>query len=129
MRVLILFFGYCAFDSFISFGTSKDFVVESAQWIATESNPNAGLVTNNQTIAYQSGKIDDYDRIGRFVSKQDIVNTKTGDFIAIEMHYEMVELVTSKEISSVIRLVAAFPSKEDQRLAVYQRIAPKTPTR
>jgi len=129
MRVLILFFGYCAFDSFISFGTSKDFVVESAQWIATESNPNSGLVTNNQSIAYQSGKIDDYDRIGRFVSKQDIVNAKTGDFIAIEMHYEMVELVTSKEISSIIRLVASFPSEEDQRLAVYQRIAPKTPTR
>ena len=129
MRVLILFFGYCAFDSFISFGTSKDFVVESAQWVATISNPNAGLVTNNQTIAYRSGKIDDYDQIGRFVSKQDIVNTKTGDFIAIEMHHEMVEVITSEEISSIIRLVAAFPNEEDQRLAVYQRIAPKTPTR
>ena len=123
MRVLILFFGYCAFDSFISFGISKDFVHDSADWVITESDVDTGLLTNNQTIAYNSGKIDNYDQIGRFLSEQEIINAGYNDFIAIEMHYEMTELVERATIKPLLKFRVAFPSIEEQRIIIYQRIA------
>ena len=123
MRVLILFFGYCAFDSFISFGISKDFVLDSVDWVITESDIDTRLLTNNQTIAYNSGKIENYDQIGRFLSEQEIINANSNDFIAIEMHYEMTELVEKETIKPLLKFRAAFPSIEEQRIVIYQRIA------
>ena len=122
IRVVILFFGYCAFDSFISFGASKAFLHESVEWIATQNNSEAGLLTNNQTIAYNSGKIANYDQVKRFLSETDILNTKLNDLIAIEMDDEMADLVQRPSIEKHIRILTAFPSINDPRLIIYQRI-------
>lgn len=123
IRILILFFGYCAFDSFISFGASKVFLNDSIEWIATQDNSEIGLLTNNQAIAYNSGKIANYDQIRRFLSEEDILNAKLNDLIAIEMHDEMTELVEKLSVEKRIRILAAFPSFDEARLIIFQRIA------
>ena len=119
----ILFFGYCAFDSFISFGASKVFLNDSIEWIATQDNSDVGLLTNNQTIAYSSGKITNYDQIKRFLSEEDILNAKLNDLIAIEMNEEMTDLVKRPSIEKRIRILAAFPSTNEAQLIIFQRIA------
>ena len=53
-RVLILFFGYCAFDSFISFGSPKTYINESLTWYQAENHLHKRLITNNHAIAYFS---------------------------------------------------------------------------
>ena len=123
IRILILFFGYCAFDSFISFGASKVFLNDSIEWIATQDNSEIGLLTNNQAIAYNSGKIANYDQIRRFLSEEDILNAKLNDLIAIEMHDEMTELVEKLSVEKRIRILAAFPSFDEARLIIFQRIS------
>mgnify|MGYP006109757573 CR=1 FL=1 len=124
MRILILFFGYCAFDSFISFGESKAFVYNSIDWINTESNSSNGLVTNNHTIAYYSGRVEDYDQVGRFLNETDITSARPGDLIVIEMHYEMTELVAREGVKDLLEFQTAFPSLDNRQLAVYKKIRP-----
>jgi hypothetical protein len=121
MRILILFFGYCAFDSFISFGDSKVFVYDSIDWIATQSNDSAGLLTNNHAVAYYSGQVEDYDQVERLLVETDITSARPDDLIAIEMHYEMFELVESAAVKPLLEFQSAFPSQNDQQLVVYKR--------
>jgi len=124
IRVLILFFGYCAFDSFISFGQPKTFVFDSVEWIAAQPNEQAGLLTNNHAVAYYSGRVEDYDQVLRFITEQEIENARPNDLIAIEMHFEMSELVENASIRPLLEFQTAFPSVEDQQLAIYKRVDP-----
>lgn len=124
MRSVILFFGYCAFDSFISFGQSKTFVFDSVDWIISEADDSAGLLTNNHAVAYYSGKVSEYDQVERFLTEVEIRNTNPNDLIAIEMHFEMLELVSSNAVNPLIEFQAAFPSLDDQQLTIYKRVNP-----
>jgi hypothetical protein len=121
MRILILFFAYCAFDSFISFGESKVFVYNSIEWITAESNDSNGLVTNNHMVAYYSDRVENYDQVERFLNETDITNAQPGDLIVIEMHYEMTELVVREGIKDLLEFQTAFPSIDNQQLAVYKK--------
>ena len=124
MRILILFFGYCAFDSFISFGDSKNFVYDSIDWLATQSNDMTSLITNNHAVAYYSGHVENYDQVERLLDEVDITSALPNDLFAIEMHYEMIELFESAAMKPLLEFQAAFPSVDDQQLAVYKRITP-----
>jgi len=122
MRVVILFFGYLGFDSFISFGDSKDFVFESINWIKEQPETDVNLITNNHAIAYFTGKVFDYDLTQRSLTEDQISAAQPNDLIAIEMYYEMTELVTRDQVGNLLDLQIAFPSLEDQRVAIYRRI-------
>ena len=122
MRVVILFFGYLGFDSFISFGDSKGFVFESINWIKEQPETDVNLITNNHAIAYFTGKIIDYDLTQRSLTEDQISAAQPNDLIAIEMYYEMTELVTRDQVGNLLDLQIAFPSLEDQRVAIYRRI-------
>lgn len=124
MRIVILFFGYCAFDSFISFGQSKTFVFDSVEWITTQSNSRASLLTNNHAVAYFSGKVENYDQVTRFLTESEIRNARLNDMIAIEMHYEMSELVERVTVKPLLELQAVFPNTDDYQLAIYRRVNP-----
>jgi len=123
-RVLILFFAYCGFDSFITFGDSKDFVFDSVEWIEEQTGDDTRLITNNHAIAYFSGRVEDYDRTDRFISEAEIRQARVDDLIALEMHYEMSELVDSEPVHELLQLQAAFPSLEDRQIAIYKRVNP-----
>ena len=125
MRVLILFFGYCAFDSFISFGSSKEFITQSLVWLKSDDHSEAELITNNHAIAYYSGKVKNYDQVPRFVTEDQIHALKPNDLIAIEMHYEMLQLVEKESVKPYINLQVALPNIEDMALAIYKKVDPK----
>lgn len=121
---LALYLAYCAFDSYLSFGESKDFVFDSVDWISERGDNITGVVTNNHAIAYFSGKVENYDQILRYLTEYEIFTAAENDFVAIEMHYEMVQLVQSESIAPLLELQVSFPSVEDQRIAIYRRINP-----
>ena len=96
----------------------------SIDWINTESNSSNGLLTNNHTIAYYSGRVEDYDQVGRFLNETDITSARPGDLIVIEMHYEMTELVAREGVKDLLEFQTAFPSLDNRQLAVYKKIRP-----
>jgi hypothetical protein len=122
-RIIILFFGYLGFDSFISFGDPKDFISDSVAWIEAQPEADSRLLTNNHAIAYYTGKVENYDETQRFLTEDDILSSRPNDLIAIEMYVEMTQLVSSEPLRGVLEFQTAFPSVEDQRVAVYRRTA------
>ena len=123
-RVLILFFGYCAFDSFISFGSSKTYVNESLNWYQAENHLHKRIVTNNRAIAYFSGEIENYDKVARIISEKEILDLEANDLIFLEMNYEASQIIGRDSIVPYINLQAAFPNRENMRLGVYRRVDP-----
>ena len=123
-RVLILFFGYCAFDSFISFGSSKSYINESLAWYQAENRSNKNLITNNHAIAYFSGDIKNYDKVPRIISEREILDLEVNDLIFLEMNYEALQIIENKSVAPYINLQAAFPNGKNMRLAVYRRVDP-----
>ena len=124
IRALILFFGYCAFDSFISFGTSKSYINESLAWLETESPLNTRVVTNNHAIAYFSGRVENYDSVTRIISESEIHELKPNDLLILEMNYEMSRLLNQNSLKPYLELQAAFPSNRDIQLTIYKRVDP-----
>lgn len=123
-RFLIIFLAYCAFDSYLSFGESKDYVFDSIEWITEQSSETTGVVTNSHAVAYFTGRVENYDETLRFLTEQEIIGARENDLIVVEMHYEMTQLVSSASIENLLELEVAFPSNQDQRLAIFRRVNP-----
>jgi len=122
--VISIFFTYCAIDSYYSFGENKNYVFDSIEWLSENTAESVGLITNNHAIAYFSGKVEDYDRAPRFLTEDEILASNEGDSIAMEMNFEMEQLLNSSTIAPYVELVAAFPDIDEQRVAIYKRILP-----
>ncbi|GJM11712.1 MAG: hypothetical protein DHS20C12_01150 [Pseudohongiella sp.] len=120
--IVAIFFGYCAIDSYISFGKPKTYVDESIEWLAENTGASAQLITNNHAIAYFSGKIEDYDLIERNLTAEEILTSDAGDTIAAELTFETRTLLERAEIAEQISLLATFPDTEAPRIAVFEKI-------
>lgn len=124
-RLLIaIFFTYCTFDSYLSFGESKDYVFDSIEWLAENTDEASGLITNNHAIAYFTGKVDRYDIAPKYLSREQILATNEGDTIAVELNYQMEQLLINPSVRPYLEFVAGFPQQQEQRVALYRRVNP-----
>ncbi len=121
---LILFFFFCAIDGYISFGEYRDWLLDAAEYVDVNAGPDAAVISNNHTIAYFSGKVDDYDQVVRNLTEFEVLEANPGDLIAVEMFYEMMVFVNDPAISPYLEQIAAFPSDADPRAAIYRRVNP-----
>lgn len=113
---------YCFIDSFVSFGYNKNYIYEAAQWVNDNSTEDTQVVTNDNSIAYFSGRVEDYDIVQKTLSSQQILQSNAGDLIVIESNIDMQQLLSTEAIKSRIELVKYFPNEGDQRLLVYRRL-------
>ncbi len=120
-RLLLLFFVFCAFDAYISFGRSKDYLQDSVDYVLVHRSAGEGLLTNNHNIAYLSGLIADYDEVPRLLTSRQLLDTAAGDFLALEMIHEIEQLLLADEVRAGLEFVTAFPSESEQRVAIYRR--------
>lgn len=121
---LSIFLTYCAFDSYISFGDTKRYVYEAIDWVAQNSDESTRLVTNNHTVAYYSGKVEDYDRITRNLTGEEILLTAPGDLIVVEMNFAMDSLLASPAIAAILEQAVVLPDASDGQLLILRRIIP-----
>ena len=121
-RLIAVFLLYCAIDAYISFGSTKNYLYDAADWIAENSSPGTMVLTNNTAIAYFSGKVQEYDLTQRNLTEEEVLQTSPGSFIAVETTPVMRQLFQSNAISSRVEQLIAFPDDEEQRLVVYRRI-------
>ena len=61
-----LVLGVCLVDGFISFGHSKDYLVDALAWVETQAGGNEAIRTNSQEIAYHSGHPVHWDQVMQF---------------------------------------------------------------
>ena len=122
-----IFFSYCAIDAYYSFGESKSYVRDSIEWIAQNTGDSSELITNNHAIAYFSGKIEDYDLVQRNLTEEEILSSEIGTTIAVELTFEMRNLLEKNTVVDRLKLLAYFPDTETPRLALFERVDQGTP--
>jgi hypothetical protein len=123
-RIIVFFFLYCAVDSYYSFGITKSYVNDTVRWIEENTSASAALITNNHSVAYYSGRVEDYDKTIRKVTESQLEGAAVGTYIVLEMYYEVGQLVESDTTAPLLEMRATFPEGSEPRLAVYQRIEP-----
>lgn len=121
---LVLFFFFCAIDGYVSFGEYRDWLLDAADYVSENANPNAAVISNNHTIAYFSGEVDAYDRVVRNLTENEILDASPGDLIAVELFYEMTLFVEDPAINPYLEQIAVFPVDEEPRAAIYRRVNP-----
>ncbi len=119
---LIMFFFYCAIDAYVSFGRSRDWILDSAQYLSESNAPN--VITNNLSIAYFSGEVEEYDEVIRVLPADVIRAAQPGDLLAIEMFFDMRVLVEDPAVAPYLEQVASFSQEDEERVAVFRRINP-----
>lgn len=112
---------YCFIDAYISFGESKDYQQEVAQWLITSSGPDVVLLTNNHYIAYHTGLISDYDRITRVVDPAAVPAAASGTRIAYTLERGVLEMMRTYEQQGLVTLERFFPNPDTPQLGVYRR--------
>lgn len=122
---LILFFIFCFFDAYISFGRSRDYLVDAADYVAVHSQSGQTLLTNNHAIAYASGMIPDYDDVVRVPTRNDLLAVPSGHYLALELIPQVENLLADSLLgntpNSALEFVTAFPTEAEPLVAIYRR--------
>ena len=119
---LILFFFYCLIDSYVSFGKSKDWLLDAAGYVELQAESETQVLTNNHTIAYFSRQVENYDDIIRELEAQNILDAAPGTIIALEMYFEMSLLVEQESVKSSLQLLQQFPNAGKPKMSIYRRV-------
>lgn len=119
--LIAFFLFYCAIDAYVSFGEDKSYVYTAADWVVANSSADTPLVTNNMTVAYESGRIRDYEVIGRNLEPQQIIDAAPGSLIAVELNYFMEQLLDERGIAGRLERVTAFPELTTPELIIFRR--------
>lgn len=124
-NLIILFITYCAFDAYISFGDSKQYVYRAIEWVQENTDESNSLVTNNQAVAYFSGKIAEYDTVDSQITADEILRTDEGDVVVLELHYVVEQLLLLPEISTSFEQILVLPDASDRQLVILRRTGPR----
>ena len=119
---LILFFFYCLIDSYVSFGKSKDWLLDAAGYVELQAESETQVLTNNHTIAYFSRQVENYDDIIRELEAQNILDAAPGTIVALEMYFEMSLLVEQESVKSSLQLLQQFPNAGKPKMSIYRRV-------
>lgn len=123
-RLIALFFIYCTVDVFFSFGVDKTYIDDSVNWLADHAPDSASLLTNNHSIAYYSDRVENYDSTPRLINTAQITAAEPGSYLAVELHYEMEQILAIQEIASMLEFQAGFPDSDEQAIAIYKKVGP-----
>lgn len=122
---LILFFVFCFFDAYISFGRSRDYLIDAADYVAVHSQSGQTLLTNNHSIAYASGMIADYDDVVRAPTLNDLLSVPAGHYLALELIPQVENLLADSALGTTsdagLEFVTAFPTEAEPLVAIYRR--------
>lgn len=121
MSVLLI---YSVLDAHISFGPSKQHLIDGTQWITDHIRESAPLLTNNYYIAYHSGRIVAYDEIQRDLSAEAIRYAPVGTIIAVEPRRSFDAALTTEITRGALKQIHHVPARRGADLFVYEKLQP-----
>lgn len=119
--LISLLLTYCAFDAYVSFGDNKQYVFEAIDWVQENTVESQALVTNNQAVAYFSGKVKQYDTVDAVLTAEELLDTNVDDVVVLEMYYALEQLLLQPDIASSFEPVMVLPDSSDQQLIILRR--------
>lgn len=118
MGLLLVF---AVLDAHMSFGAPKQHLDEASQWINASTRPAAPLLTNEIHIAYQSGKVDNYDEVRRELPGINILAAPAGTIIALTPRRGFQDQLDVGISNGSLRLLREFPAERGASLLVFEK--------
>ncbi|MEX2468362.1 MAG: hypothetical protein WD396_01275 [Pseudohongiellaceae bacterium] len=118
--LVVLFFVYCAFDAHVSFGRSRDYLLDAATFAAETAAPAGTVLTNNHTIAWFSGRVPAYDEVERVPTVESLLATRPGDVVVLELVPEVRRLLELDRVAAALEQERSFPDGADTRVAAFR---------
>lgn len=112
---------FCVIDAHISFGDSKDFLEQASTWLRENSEENALVITNSNYVAYHSGRVEEYDKVGRYIDMQTITDAPYEALLALSIDRDVLSYVDEARAFDLLELVVAFPPQGRPEFAIYRR--------
>lgn len=110
---------YFFVDSLISFGHSKQYVLEASEWVESNIPETAEVGTNVLTIAYERGYSDDFNLISR--NAGDILaNAGAFDYLALEIKDDDV-MEGGLDKTEHLQLLNSFANSRGDEIRIYRR--------
>lgn len=109
-------------DAHISFGASRDSLQQASAWLAANTEPGDNVFTNNNYIAYHSGRVEDYDLVTRYISADALANTPYGTIIALSLSDSISKQLQHSLEFRQLQALAAFPNNEEPTVLIYKRL-------
>ncbi|MDT8397396.1 MAG: hypothetical protein RQ899_02135 [Pseudomonadales bacterium] len=118
-----IFVFYFAVDSLVSFGYSKRYIHDAANWTRENISTNVQLHTNEYAIAYGSGLVADYDKVPPD-ARTSVAAVNAGDVLAVSVRYNDAELQALLNDRTDLALLKTFSNKRNDQVRIYQAPAP-----
>ena len=110
---------YFVVDSFISFGYSKQFIHDASRWVSENATAGTTLVTNNRTIAYESGLVEDYDKV-EVVPEYYLDRFPDTGLVALELKRREAVLIEDIENRPGVEFVISFNNERNDQVRIYR---------
>lgn len=121
MRWVVLLTVFAAADAHLSFGASKQHLENASRWINASTRSTAPLLTNEIHIAYQSGRVQDYDEVRREISGDLIMSAVPGTIIAVTPRDSFLAHLDAGIRNGSLRLLQQFPAERGADLMVFEK--------
>lgn len=102
---------FAALDSHVSFGASRSHLDDATHWLLHNTRAEPTLVTNERRVAYDTGRVVDFDLVEREMDPAFIVNAAPGSVIAVTMRRSFSALVEEQLESGQLRLLQRIPAE------------------
>lgn len=121
MRWTVVLALFAAVDGHLSFGASKHHLDEASQWINAATRASAALITNEIHIAYQSGRVENYDEVRREMPAGIISAAAPGSIIAVTPRRSFQAELDAGLANGSLRLIREFPAERGDHLLVLEK--------
>lgn len=108
-------------DAHVSLGASKQHLDEASAWINSATRPDAALLTNEIHIAYQSGRVQDYDEVERDMAGELILLAAPGTIIAVTPRRSFETYLRTGVENGSLRLIRQFSAERGADLLVFEK--------
>ena len=126
LAALAVVVGICLVDGFVSFGHSKRYLNDALAWMQANAGASEAIHTNNQKIAFHSGRPVDWDQVLLFEKQgEGAINalTKPVGYWLVEVDHDdpALESAFNKEVQQGELLeLSRFANKRGDRLIIYR---------
>lgn len=112
---------FAAADAHLSFGASKQHLEDASRWINASTRSSAALLTNEIHIAYQSGRVPDYDEVRRDISGDMILSAAPGTIIAVTPRDSFQTQLDTGVRNGSLRLLQQFAAERGADLMIFEK--------
>lgn len=109
-------------DSHVSMGASRAHLEHAQQWIQGNTRSNATFLTNEIYLAYESGRVEDFEKVRRDMPPETLLQVPAGSILALTPRRSFEAFMQAEIDRGALRLLQRFPAERGADLLVFEKV-------